>query len=342
MAQSPARPTPYEVLGVSSTVSQEELRKAYRRMLRLSHPDTGGDATRFHAVQTAWLQIGDPASRAAYDRGSGQGAAGGGREPFQAGSSRQTPGHGRADARDGDTAAGWSTRQAYRGAGGARRAGSPLAKTYGYPGGRAREEFLALIEEWAGRGTRVKDPYDAAFVRSAPPEIRQRLAKAVAEELTAHQLASLGIGYTVWNAVAGWDEEYQIDHVVLGPAGLFAVHSADWGGTVRLSRQEVTGQALRRGETPLADLIRNARKVARKLGVRFTGYVVVVPDEDVENVVDTVQRGKRAGSCLASRSALTGIVRGAIGVAADRGQVAAADLMEVRTRLQQGLGLVLV
>ncbi|HEU0257253.1 MAG TPA: DnaJ domain-containing protein [Microbacteriaceae bacterium] len=336
MAQSPATPTPYEILGVPATASQDDLRRAYRRMLRLSHPDMGGDAERFQAVQDAWQRVGDPARRAAYDRGSGPGSEAAG-EPFSAGSSWPAgrPGN------DGPTtsssgphhSASWRARP-----GG--RAGSPLAKTYGFPGARARERFLTLIEEWAGRGSHVEDPYDVSFVRSAPPEIRQELAKAMAEEETARQLAALGIGFTVWNAVAGWDDDYQIDHVVLGPAGLFAIHSADWGCRVALTRAEVTGDALAHKETPLADLAYNARKVAHGLGVRFTASIVVVPDDDVDDIIDTVRRGRLAGSCLVARSALPGVLRGTIGVAADRGTVATADLMEVRTRLQQGLELV--
>ena len=54
MPDSPIAATPYEVLGVSSSASTEELRKAYRRMLREAHPDTGGSEARFHAVQRAW------------------------------------------------------------------------------------------------------------------------------------------------------------------------------------------------------------------------------------------------------------------------------------------------
>ncbi|HEY8281894.1 MAG TPA: DnaJ domain-containing protein, partial [Leifsonia sp.] len=59
MSDSPASATPYEVLGVSPSVTHEELRRAYRRLLRETHPDTGGTAARFQAVQAAWELIGD-------------------------------------------------------------------------------------------------------------------------------------------------------------------------------------------------------------------------------------------------------------------------------------------
>src|ERR1041384_4884705 len=51
MAESPLSESPYEVLGVSADADAAALRLAYRRALRTAHPDTGGDATRFHAVQ---------------------------------------------------------------------------------------------------------------------------------------------------------------------------------------------------------------------------------------------------------------------------------------------------
>ena len=67
-AESPLSSSPYEVLGVPTTASHDQLRQAYRRKLRETHPDTGGAATRFHAVQHAWELIGTPEARAAFDR----------------------------------------------------------------------------------------------------------------------------------------------------------------------------------------------------------------------------------------------------------------------------------
>ena len=61
---------PYIVLGVSRRASGEELARAYRRAVRLSHPDSGGggSAERFRAVSDAYDVLRDPKRRAAYDR----------------------------------------------------------------------------------------------------------------------------------------------------------------------------------------------------------------------------------------------------------------------------------
>jgi curved DNA-binding protein CbpA len=61
----------YAVLGVRRGASSDEIRTAYRRAARASHPDLHpGDATahdRFKQVQVAYEVLGDPARRAAYD-----------------------------------------------------------------------------------------------------------------------------------------------------------------------------------------------------------------------------------------------------------------------------------
>jgi hypothetical protein len=60
--------TLYEVLGVTETASPEEITAAYRRLVRLTHPDAGGSDYLFRRVAEANKVLSDPRRRAAYDR----------------------------------------------------------------------------------------------------------------------------------------------------------------------------------------------------------------------------------------------------------------------------------
>lgn len=59
----------YGVLGVQPSATAEEIKSAYRRLAKDTHPDTsGGKSTdRFHRVSEAYEILGDPARRAEYD-----------------------------------------------------------------------------------------------------------------------------------------------------------------------------------------------------------------------------------------------------------------------------------
>ena len=83
---------PYKILGVDRKASQDEIKKAHRRLVRQHHPDRNpGDAAaeeKFKEIQAAYDLVGDPDKRKQYDRGgifgmgggsgSGSGAGGGG------------------------------------------------------------------------------------------------------------------------------------------------------------------------------------------------------------------------------------------------------------------------
>lgn len=301
MPDSPLAESPYAVLGVPEDATDDALRRAYRRKLRETHPDTGGDARRFDLVQRAWELIGTPEARAAYDSGSVRDA-----EPVTFAPSR--PG---------------------------RTTSRPPARSHGHPGGWYRERYLDVLHEWVGRGASVPDPYDPKLVRSAPVEVRQLLAKAIAEEQTAVALGTLGIGFTVWHDV-GTDPTDKLDHIALGPTGLWAMLSDDFGGEVRIRRGEIIGGDLHPDDKPLAELARRAKAFERRAKVRFSALVVVVGDGGSAEGVLPIGKVRGAQALLVQRPRLAHLVRtGFPGVG-----VGGTDIFEVRTRVQSAVTFV--
>ncbi|HEU4585309.1 MAG TPA: molecular chaperone DnaJ [Gemmatimonadaceae bacterium] len=72
----------YSVLGVSATASDDEIKKAYRKLAMRYHPDRNGGTKeseeRFKEITEAYDVLRDPSKRAAYDRFGEAGLRGGG------------------------------------------------------------------------------------------------------------------------------------------------------------------------------------------------------------------------------------------------------------------------
>src|SRR5262249_55027830 len=64
---------PYEVLGVPRTASQDEVKKAYRKLAKKLHPDANKNdakgAVKFAELNAAYEILGDEPKRKAFDRG---------------------------------------------------------------------------------------------------------------------------------------------------------------------------------------------------------------------------------------------------------------------------------
>jgi len=58
----------YQLLGVSRNASQDEIKKAYRKLAHKHHPDKGGDEKKFKEINEAYQVLSDGEKKSQYDR----------------------------------------------------------------------------------------------------------------------------------------------------------------------------------------------------------------------------------------------------------------------------------
>jgi curved DNA-binding protein len=57
----------YDILGVTSKATADEIKRAYRKLASQHHPDKGGDVAKFQEIEQAYRTLSDPQARAQYD-----------------------------------------------------------------------------------------------------------------------------------------------------------------------------------------------------------------------------------------------------------------------------------
>lgn len=68
----------YQILGVSKTASEDEIKKAFRRLAHEHHPDKGGEDKKFKDINEAYQILGDKQKRQTYDQFGSQAFENGG------------------------------------------------------------------------------------------------------------------------------------------------------------------------------------------------------------------------------------------------------------------------
>lgn len=107
---------------------------------------------------------------------------------------------------------------------------------------------------------------------------------AAGEEKVAQALAFLPAGWEVFHGVPPasrslWPARADLDHVVLGPAGLFVVETKNWTGRIEIRDNTIFYEGGAPSRPPLDQARRSARELAARLesacGVRAVAHPVL-------------------------------------------------------------------
>src|SRR5882724_12013861 len=58
----------YEILGITKSASQDEIKKAFHKLAHKYHPDKGGDEKKFKEINEAYQVLSDAQKRQQYDQ----------------------------------------------------------------------------------------------------------------------------------------------------------------------------------------------------------------------------------------------------------------------------------
>ena len=58
----------YDILELNNSASPDDIKKAYKRLVLIHHPDKGGDSAVFQTIQSAYETLKEPEKRGLYDR----------------------------------------------------------------------------------------------------------------------------------------------------------------------------------------------------------------------------------------------------------------------------------
>jgi DnaJ-class molecular chaperone len=142
---------PYEVLGVPRTASQNDIKKAYRRLAKKLHPDANKNdakaAVKFAEINAAYEIVGDDNKRKAFDRGEIDAEG----KPRFHGFEGVHPGSGGFEGFETFTWGPEGVRRSSGGAGGAGGFDDIISSIFGQRGRGARPDLGAQFEDFAPR-----------------------------------------------------------------------------------------------------------------------------------------------------------------------------------------------